>query len=96
SLGKRTGEAFYCSGFIESFNKHVQSLTHPLESLVVSTNIDQHPRTPPGGLEFEYQMTYSEHSKKRACVGPSDEVSFSSSTHPSNMYSPDDLPRSEP
>nr|GEZ87956.1 protein TPR2-like isoform X1 [Tanacetum cinerariifolium] len=34
-------------------------------------------------------MADSEHSMKRARVGPSDEVSFSGSTHPSNMYSPD-------
>ncbi|PWA83101.1 LIS1 homology motif protein [Artemisia annua] len=53
----------------------------------------KHPRTPPGGPGFEYQMADSEHSMKRARVGPSDEVSFSGSTHPSNMYSPDDLPK---
>lgn len=39
-------------------------------------------------------MADSEHLMKRVRVGPSDEVSFSGSTHPSpNIYSPDDLPK---
>lgn len=53
----------------------------------------KHPRTPPGGPGLEYQMADSEHLMKRSRVGPSDEVSFSGSTHPPNIYSPDDLPK---
>nr|KAJ0208380.1 hypothetical protein LSAT_V11C500251820 [Lactuca sativa] len=54
----------------------------------------KHPRTPPGGGPgLEYQMAESEHLMKRARVGPSDEVSFSGSTHPPNSYSLDDLPK---
>uniref|UniRef100_A0A251V9N6 Putative CTLH LisH motif, WD40/YVTN repeat-like-containing domain protein n=1 Tax=Helianthus annuus TaxID=4232 RepID=A0A251V9N6_HELAN len=53
----------------------------------------KHPRTPPGGPGLEYQMADSEHLMKRARVGPSDELSFSGSTHPPNVYSPDDLPK---
>ncbi|XP_024995980.1 protein TPR2-like isoform X1 [Cynara cardunculus var. scolymus] len=53
----------------------------------------KHPRTPPGAPGLEYQMADSEHLMKRVRVGPSDEVSFSGSTHPPNIYSPDDLPK---
>ncbi|KAI7752528.1 hypothetical protein M8C21_015879, partial [Ambrosia artemisiifolia] len=53
----------------------------------------KHPRTPPGGPGLEYQMADSEHLMKRVRVGPSDELSFSGSTHPPNIYSPDDLPK---
>lgn len=53
----------------------------------------KHPRTPPGAPGLEYQMADSEHLMKRVRIGPSDEVSFSGSTHPPNIYSPDDLPK---
>ncbi|KAK9067845.1 hypothetical protein SSX86_011956 [Deinandra increscens subsp. villosa] len=53
----------------------------------------KHPRTPPGGPGLEYQMADSEHLMKRARVGPPDEVSFSGSSHPPNIYSPEDLPK---
>ncbi|KAI3828620.1 hypothetical protein L1987_02725 [Smallanthus sonchifolius] len=53
----------------------------------------KHPRTPPGGPRLEYQMADSEHLMKRVRVGPPDEVSFSGSSHPPNIYSPDDLPK---
>ncbi|MFS7928068.1 putative transcription factor WD40-like family [Helianthus anomalus] len=53
----------------------------------------KHPRTPPGGPGLEYQMADSEQLMKRARVGPPDEVSFSGSSHPPNVYSPDDLPK---
>lgn len=50
----------------------------------------KHPRTNPG---MDFQMADSEHLMKRMRAGQSDEVSFSGSTHPPNMYSPDDLPK---
>ncbi|XP_076936493.1 protein TOPLESS-RELATED PROTEIN 2-like isoform X2 [Bidens hawaiensis] len=53
----------------------------------------KHPRTPPGGPGLEYQMADSEHLMKRMRVGPSDELSFSGSTHLPILYSPDDLPK---
>ncbi|XP_016471651.2 protein TOPLESS-RELATED PROTEIN 2 isoform X2 [Nicotiana tabacum] len=53
----------------------------------------KHPRTTPGGPGMDYQMADSEHLMKRMRAGQSDEVSFSGSTHPPNMYSPDDLPK---
>ncbi|XP_074326432.1 protein TOPLESS-RELATED PROTEIN 2-like isoform X1 [Apium graveolens] len=53
----------------------------------------KHPRMPPGVPGMEYQMGDSEHLMKRLRTGQSDEVSFSGSTHPLNMYSPDDLPK---
>ncbi|KAL8264026.1 hypothetical protein R6Q59_022162 [Mikania micrantha] len=53
----------------------------------------KHPRTPPVGPGLEYQMADSEHLMKRMRMGPSDELSFSGSTHPPNIYSPDDLPK---
>ncbi|KAL6533647.1 Protein TOPLESS-RELATED PROTEIN 2 [Orobanche hederae] len=53
----------------------------------------KHPRTPPGGPGMEYQTADSEHLMKRLRVGQPDEVSFSGSTHPPNICSPDDLPK---
>nr|XP_017235245.1 PREDICTED: protein TPR2-like isoform X1 [Daucus carota subsp. sativus] len=53
----------------------------------------KHPRMPPGVPGLEYQMGDSEHLMKRLRTGQSDEVAFSSSAHPLNMYSPDDLPK---
>ncbi|KAM7493831.1 hypothetical protein LguiB_028440 [Lonicera macranthoides] len=53
----------------------------------------KHPRTPPGAPGLDYQMAESEHLMKRMRAGQSDEVSFSGSTHPPNIYSPDDLPK---
>lgn len=53
----------------------------------------KHPRTPPGAPGMDYQMGDSEQLMKRMRVGQSDEVSFSGSTHPPNIYSPDDLPK---
>ncbi|XP_047250976.1 protein TOPLESS-RELATED PROTEIN 2 isoform X5 [Capsicum annuum] len=53
----------------------------------------KHPRTNPGGPGMDFQMADSEHLMKRMRAGQSDEVSFSGSTHPPNMYSPDDLPK---
>ncbi|XP_016571673.2 protein TOPLESS-RELATED PROTEIN 2 isoform X4 [Capsicum annuum] len=45
------------------------------------------------GPGMDFQMADSEHLMKRMRAGQSDEVSFSGSTHPPNMYSPDDLPK---
>ncbi|KAL3361737.1 hypothetical protein AABB24_014552 [Solanum stoloniferum] len=53
----------------------------------------KHPRANPGGPGMDFQMAESEHLMKRMRAGQSDEVSFSGSTHPPNMYSPDDLPK---
>ncbi|KAL3844437.1 hypothetical protein ACJIZ3_001840 [Penstemon smallii] len=53
----------------------------------------KHPRTPPGGPGMDYQTADSEHLMKRLRASQPDEVSFSGSTHPPNMYSPDDLPK---
>ncbi|KAG8382080.1 hypothetical protein BUALT_Bualt05G0039300 [Buddleja alternifolia] len=53
----------------------------------------KHPRTPPGGPGMDYQTADSEHLMKRLRTGQPDEVSFSGSAHPPNMYSPDDLPK---
>ncbi|XP_055820977.1 protein TOPLESS-RELATED PROTEIN 2-like isoform X2 [Solanum dulcamara] len=53
----------------------------------------KHPRTNPAGPGMDFQMGDSEHLMKRMRAGQSDEVSFSGSAHPSNMYSPDDLPK---
>lgn len=53
----------------------------------------KHPRTNPGGPGMDFQMADSEHLMKRMRAGQSDEVSFSGSNHPPNMYSPDDLPK---
>ncbi|KZV51494.1 topless-related protein 1-like [Dorcoceras hygrometricum] len=53
----------------------------------------KHPRAPPGGPGMDYQTADSEHLMKRFRSGQPDEVSFSGSSHPSNTYSPDDLPK---
>nr|GMD78085.1 protein TPR2-like isoform X1 [Ipomoea batatas] len=53
----------------------------------------KHPRTPPGVPGMDYQTADSEHLIKRIRAGQSDEVSFSGSTHPPNIYPPDDLPK---
>ncbi|KAA8525101.1 hypothetical protein F0562_007035 [Nyssa sinensis] len=53
----------------------------------------KHPRTPPGAPGMDYQTADSEHLMKRIRTGQSDEVSFSGSTHPPNIYSTDDLPK---
>ncbi|CAN6486440.1 unnamed protein product [Victoria cruziana] len=53
----------------------------------------KHPRTPPGATSMDYQSADSEHLLKRMRTGQSDEVSFSSSAHPQNIYSQDDLPK---
>lgn len=53
----------------------------------------KHPRTPPSASAMDYQTADSEHLMKRLRAGQSDEVSFSGSTHPPNIYSPDDLPK---
>ncbi|GAA0142061.1 hypothetical protein LIER_03046 [Lithospermum erythrorhizon] len=53
----------------------------------------KHPRTPQGPLGMDYQTADSEHMIKRMRAGPPDEVSFSGSTHASNHFSPDDLPK---
>ncbi|CAI9759508.1 unnamed protein product [Fraxinus pennsylvanica] len=53
----------------------------------------KHPRTPPGGPGMDYQTADSEHLMKRIRAGQSDEVSFPGSSHPPNIYSPDDLPK---
>ncbi|CAA0838252.1 Protein TOPLESS [Striga hermonthica] len=53
----------------------------------------KHPRAPPPvGPGMDYQTADSEHLMKRLRTGP-DEVSFSGSSHPPSMYSPDDLPK---
>ncbi|XP_052209602.1 protein TOPLESS-RELATED PROTEIN 2-like isoform X2 [Diospyros lotus] len=54
----------------------------------------KHPRTPPGAPAMDYQTADSEHLMKRIRSGQSDEVSFSGSTLPPNIYSQDDLPKS--
>ncbi|XP_058103933.1 protein TOPLESS-RELATED PROTEIN 2-like isoform X3 [Magnolia sinica] len=53
----------------------------------------KHPRTPTSAPGMEYQSADSEHLMKRMRTGPSDEVSFSGATHPPNIYSQDDLPK---
>lgn len=52
-----------------------------------------HPRTPTSAPGMDYQSADSDHLMKRMRTGPSEEVSFSSVGHPSNMYSQDDLPK---
>ncbi|MCL7050501.1 hypothetical protein MKW94_017165, partial [Papaver nudicaule] len=42
---------------------------------------------------MDYQSADSDHLMKRMRTGPSEEVSFPSVGHPSNMYSQDDLPK---
>ncbi|CAA3017536.1 topless-related 1-like isoform X2 [Olea europaea subsp. europaea] len=53
----------------------------------------KHARTTPGGPGMDYQTADSEHLMKRIGAGQSDEVSFPGSSHPPNIYSPDDLPK---
>ncbi|XP_031483274.1 protein TOPLESS-RELATED PROTEIN 2-like [Nymphaea colorata] len=53
----------------------------------------KHPRTPTGANAVDYQSADSEHLIKRMRTGQSDEVSFSGSPHPPNIYSQDDLPK---
>ncbi|KAL3645777.1 Protein TOPLESS-RELATED PROTEIN 2 [Castilleja foliolosa] len=53
----------------------------------------KHPRTPPGGPGMDYQAADSEYLMKRLRTGQPDEVSFSGSTHPPNIHSSDDLPK---
>ncbi|XAR70707.1 hypothetical protein NMG60_11027659 [Bertholletia excelsa] len=53
----------------------------------------KHPRTPSGAPGMDYQTADSDHLMKRIRSGQSDEVSFSGLSHPSNIYSPDDLPK---
>ncbi|XP_011626946.1 protein TPR2 isoform X1 [Amborella trichopoda] len=53
----------------------------------------KHPRTPTSAPGIDYQSADSEHLMKRIRAGPSDEVSYSGSTHPPNAYSQDDLPK---
>ncbi|XP_010943652.1 protein TOPLESS-RELATED PROTEIN 2 isoform X1 [Elaeis guineensis] len=52
----------------------------------------KHPRTPTSTPGMDYQTADSEHLK-RMRTGPSDEVSFAGASHPPNIYSQDDLPR---
>ncbi|XP_008803470.2 protein TOPLESS-RELATED PROTEIN 2 isoform X1 [Phoenix dactylifera] len=51
------------------------------------------PRTPTSAPGMDYQTADSEHLMKRMRTGQSDEVSFSGVSHPSNMYSRDDIPK---
>ncbi|KAJ6810121.1 protein TPR2-like isoform X1 [Iris pallida] len=53
----------------------------------------KHPRTPSGAPGMDYQTADSELLMKRMRVSQSDEVSFSGATHPPNIYSQDDLPK---
>ncbi|GER30301.1 TOPLESS-related 2 [Striga asiatica] len=53
----------------------------------------KHPRPPPGPPGMDYQTADSENLMKRLRPGQPDEVSFSSPTHPPNINSPDDLPK---
>ncbi|XP_010278758.1 PREDICTED: protein TPR2-like isoform X2 [Nelumbo nucifera] len=53
----------------------------------------KHPRTPTSAPGVDYQSADSEHLMKRIRTGQPDEVSFSGATHPPNIYSQDDLPR---
>ncbi|KAJ4951831.1 hypothetical protein NE237_028663 [Protea cynaroides] len=53
----------------------------------------KHPRTPSIATGMDYQSADSEHLMKRIRTGQADEVSFSGATHPPNIYSQDDLPR---
>ncbi|KAJ8486353.1 hypothetical protein OPV22_018838 [Ensete ventricosum] len=54
----------------------------------------KHPRTPTSAPGMDYQTADSEHLMKRMRMGQSDEVSFSGATHPPNIYSQDDIPKS--
>ncbi|KAK1286085.1 Topless-related protein 1 [Acorus calamus] len=86
------------AGWMSSANP---SLPHPVvaagpQGLVQPPNTAaflKHPRTPTSAPVMDYQTADSEHLMKRMRAGQSDEVSFSGVAHPSNMYSPDDLPK---
>ncbi|KAJ8485636.1 hypothetical protein OPV22_018121 [Ensete ventricosum] len=54
----------------------------------------KHPRTPTSAPGMDYQTADSEHLMKRMRMGQTDEVSFSGATHPPNIYSQDDIPKS--
>ncbi|XP_009400780.2 protein TOPLESS-RELATED PROTEIN 2 isoform X1 [Musa acuminata AAA Group] len=53
----------------------------------------KHPRTPTSTPGMDYQTADSEHLMKRLRTGQSDEVSFSGSSHPPNVYSQEDIPK---
>ncbi|XP_058085510.1 protein TOPLESS-RELATED PROTEIN 2-like isoform X2 [Magnolia sinica] len=53
----------------------------------------KHPRTPTSAPGMDYQSVDSEHLMRRVRTGQSDEVLFSGATHPPNIYSQDDLPK---
>ncbi|XP_072968974.1 protein TOPLESS-RELATED PROTEIN 2-like [Typha angustifolia] len=53
----------------------------------------KHPRTPTSAPGIDYQSADSELLMKRMRVGQLDEVPFSGASHPSNIYSQDDLPK---
>ncbi|KMZ66500.1 WD-40 repeat protein-like [Zostera marina] len=53
----------------------------------------KHPRTPSGAPGMDYQSGDSEQLMKRIRTGQSDEVSFSSVSHTSAIYSQEDLPK---
>ncbi|URD94706.1 CTLH [Musa troglodytarum] len=52
----------------------------------------KHPRTPTSAPGMDYQTADSEHLIKRMRMGQSEEV-FSGSSHPPNIYSQDDIPK---
>ncbi|XP_065005896.1 protein TOPLESS-RELATED PROTEIN 2-like isoform X1 [Musa acuminata AAA Group] len=54
----------------------------------------KHPRTPTSAPGMDYQTADSEHLMKRMRMGQTDEVSFPGVTHPPNIYSQDDIPKS--
>ncbi|KAJ0968054.1 hypothetical protein J5N97_024971 [Dioscorea zingiberensis] len=71
---------------------------------IVCSCILKHPRTPTSASGMDYQTADNEHLMKRMRAGQSDEVlehkgrfpefaSFSGPSHPTNIYSQDDLPR---
>ncbi|KAJ4957554.1 hypothetical protein NE237_024665 [Protea cynaroides] len=67
------------------------SLVHPPNP--AAAQFLKHPRTPISAPAMDYQSADSEHLMKRIRTGQADEVSFSGATHPPNIYSQDDLPR---
>ncbi|XP_017699765.2 protein TOPLESS-RELATED PROTEIN 2-like isoform X2 [Phoenix dactylifera] len=58
-----------------------------------TTTFFKHPRTPTSIPSMDYQTADSENLMKKMRTGHSDEVSFSSASHPPNIYTPDDLPK---
>ncbi|ONK79879.1 uncharacterized protein A4U43_C01F11310 [Asparagus officinalis] len=52
------------------------------------------PRAPANAAGMDYHTADSEHLMKRMRTGQSDEVSFSGASHPPNICSQDDLPKS--